>query len=310
MAKLTQPEVNVVAEQMVAAGQKVTAVELRKAIKAVRGTAPSFTDLGPLHRDWKKLKGISGSTDPIHVDVPPAIRERSDSVMVEMWAEATKMANEKLTSEREALNAERELLKGEVADGLVEMDKVQETLDAANDTLAANTATIATLTADVAALNTERAILTDKLHQAETARDERQRQIDALTAERQVLDATVRKITEQSGMQSQKIEQLQEQVAQVKDLEKSNRAFEKNLSVLEAQIAGEKVKASDATQRRDAQEAEIKNLHAQVRDLNAQLQDALRQQGAKRADDKTAPLPATVKAGKQTPAQAPAGKVQ
>lgn len=297
--KVSPADVSAAAEKLLEGGIKVTIEGLQKQLIADRGQAGSYSDLGPLLKDWKIAKGAGATAEPIRIEVPASIREKSEVATVEMWAVATQMANEKLASEREAMDAERKSLQSDVAEGLAALDIKQEELDGERRLVENLHAASGLLSDDVESLKAKQAMLTDKLHQAEAALVERQRQIDTLTAERQALDATVRKLTEQTGKQAQQIEQLQDQAVQVKDLEKAIRTLEKEKSALEATITGEKVRTTDATARRDAVEAEMKTLHDEVRSLNAQLQEALRKKTVKAPVEKAAAVKTakSVKAG-------------
>lgn len=300
--KISPAEVSAAAEKLMAAGQKVTLDALQKQLIADRGAAASFSVLGPLFKGWKTSKGSAASAEPIRIEVPISIRERSEAVTAEMWIVATQMANDKLASEREAMDAERRSLALDVEEGLAVLDLKQEELEIERRLGENLNDAIGLLTHDIESRNAEKTELSEKLHQAETLTAERQRHIDTLIAECQARDATLRQITEQFGAQSQKIAQLQDQVAQSKEIENANRTLEREKAALEATIIGEKIRTTDATQRRDAVEAEMKTLHDEVRALNAQLQEALRK--------KTVRAPIEKAARAKTAKLAPTGNVQ
>ena len=279
--KISQAEVSAAADKIMANGLKVTIKALYDALKADTGRGGSYSDLGPLFESWKLSKGGGATAEPIRIDVPTSIRERSDMAMVEMWSVAMDMANDKLRAEREAMDAERKKFQSDVTDGLAALDVIQGEKDALQITCKDLRDEVKSLGEQLTSSKVVETALTDKLHQAEAALKERQRQIDGITEERKSLEKTVRDLTEKTGKQHQQIDQLRTEAARVKDLENDVRRLEKEKATTEAQLSGAQIRTNDANQRRDAVEADMKKLHDEVRALNTQLQEALRKKAVK-----------------------------
>lgn len=278
MARVSQSEVDLAAGKVLAqvqqSGSKLTLKKVMDQIKADTGRAGDPGLVSELLANWRASHGTSQIAAPIRIDVPEPVKTAFAASLAEMWHQAEETANSRLTSEREGLEAERSRMQermnevNEVSQGY--QDELKEA-DEKNQRLIEE---VTAFSAKNETLMADKAQLTDLLHQAQAALEERNKQAAAHEVERKALGDRISALTEQHGRLQAMNEQIKEQAAKVKPLETERNELTATVARLEAKLDGAIIRAEDAKKRADDKEAEIAKVQEKLEKITHAFQTA------------------------------------
>lgn len=278
MAKVSQGEVDQAAAKVLAqvqqSGGKLTLKKVMDQVKADTGRAGDTGLVSDLLTNWKASYGTAQIAAPIRIDVPEAVKTAFSASLSEMWHQAEEAANSRLKSEREAIEAER----GRMQESMKEVTEVsqgyQDEVSELGEKNLQLTEEVTALGVKTEALMADKAQLTDALHKAEAALEERNKQAVAHDAERKTMLERISVLMEQHGRLQATNDQLKELAAKVQPLEAERNKLMAAAARLEATLDGANIRAEDAKKRADAKDAEIDKVRGKLEETSHALQSS------------------------------------
>jgi myosin heavy subunit len=159
---ITQNDVFVAADQIVANGANPTLASVRKLLGG-----GSFTTISEWMNDWKMRK----QTPLLREPAPDLITQQLGAFASELWVIAQDMANARLKTEREALDATRLELEQVSQDAVELADQLSNDLEETQIRMAAQERSLQKLTLELSECATENASLIERLNLQTSATD-------------------------------------------------------------------------------------------------------------------------------------------
>lgn len=165
MASITKERIFAIAEELDAAGVNPTLAAVRKALGG-----GSFTTISEAMRERRSRKEAEAA--PIREPAPQLVAARLAEFGAEIWAEALKLANGRLTSEREGFEAARSQLEAEKREATELADQVATELEALQTRVAGLEASAKAAKAEAVELSRRLATASAKMATAEARAEE------------------------------------------------------------------------------------------------------------------------------------------